>query len=263
LLINISTFFVVLHKVTKMFATMKKNIPNTVTSLNLLSGCVALVFVFQDKFEIAAWCIFFAALFDFCDGLAARALKAYSELGVQLDSLADMVSFGVVPAAMLHRVLVNMNPDWLSASVWELLMCIFPFIITIFSALRLAKFNIDKRQHNSFLGLPTPSSAILIISSIVAASKYQVFSYVFSSNILIILFCVIVSVLLVCELPMFALKIKFGESQIIKKNIVQIIFLLAAVVFIILFGYAGISLTIILYILYSIIKQLSSKNIQT
>ena len=239
-----------------MFTTIKKIIPNTITSLNLLSGCLALIFVFQDEFEIAAWFIFFAVLFDFCDGLAARALKAYSELGVQLDSLADMVSFGVVPAAMLHRLMIKANPEFSSIPVWGILLYGFPFIITVFSALRLAKFNIDTRQHDSFLGLTTTANAIFIVSSVIAASKYQIFSYVFSSDILIILLCIMVSALLVCEIPMFSFKIKFGEGKIIQKNIVQIIFLLAAIALIVVFGCAGISFSIILYILYSIIKAI-------
>jgi len=243
-----------------MFTTIKKIIPNTITSFNLLSGCMALVFVFQDKFEIAAWLILFAVFFDFCDGLAARALKAYSALGVQLDSLADMVSFGLVPAAMLHRLLIKINPDLLSNSIWGILLYGFPFIITVFSALRLAKFNIDNRQHDSFLGLTTTANAILIVSSVIAAEKYQIFNYIFSSDILIMLICIIVSALLVCEIPMFSLKIKFGESKIIKKNIVQIIFLLAAIALVIVFGCAGVSLSTILYILYSIIKAITSKN---
>lgn len=243
-----------------MFTTIKKIIPNTITAFNLLSGCLALVFVFKDEFEIAAWFIFFAVLFDFCDGLAARALKAYSALGMQLDSLADMVSFGVVPAAMLHRLLIKANSDLLSVPVLGILLSGFPFIITVFSALRLAKFNIDERQHDSFLGLTTTANAILIVSSVVAANKYQIFSYVFSNDILIMLLCIVVSVLLVCEIPMFSLKIKFGESQIIKKNTVQIIFLFAALTLIIIFGCAGISLSIILYILYSIIKSIKHQN---
>lgn len=237
-----------------MFTTIKKIIPNTITSLNLLSGCLALVFVFKDEFEIAAWLIFFAVLFDFFDGLTARILKAYSELGMQLDSLADMVSFGVVPAAMLHRLLIRANPDLLSVPIAGILLYGFPFIITVFSALRLAKFNIDDRQHELFLGLTTTANAILIVSAVMAASKYTVFNYVLSSDILIMLLSAVVSALLVSEIPMFSFKIQFGESRIIKKNIVQIIFLLAGIILVAVLGFAGISLLIVSYILYSIIK---------
>ena len=239
-----------------MFTTIKKIIPNTITALNLLSGCLALVFAFRDEFEIAAWFVFFAVLFDFCDGLAARTLNAYSKLGVQLDSLADMVSFGVVPAAMLHRLLIKANSDLLSIPIFGIALYGFPFIITVFSALRLAKFNIDERQHDSFLGLTTTANAILIVSAVIAAGRYQIFSYIFSSDIMIMLISVVVSALLICEIPMFSFKVKFGEGEIVKKNIVQIIFLFVAIGLIIIFGAAGVSLSIISYILYSIIKAI-------
>jgi CDP-diacylglycerol--serine O-phosphatidyltransferase len=239
-----------------MWTITKKIIPNTLTALNLLSGCLALVFVFRHEFEIVAYFLFFSVFFDFCDGLSARVLKAYSALGVQLDSLADMVSFGVVPAAMLHQLMVELEPDMLSIPVFGIPFFGFPFIIAVFSALRLAKFNIDERQHNSFLGLPTPANAIFIISTVIAANRYEFIHNILYSDISIILICIAMSILMICEIPMFALKINFGESNIIKKNIIKIIFLIISLILIILFGFAGLSLSVILYILLSIIKWL-------
>ncbi|MDR2292669.1 MAG: CDP-alcohol phosphatidyltransferase family protein [Prevotellaceae bacterium] len=239
-----------------MWTITKKIIPNILTSLNLLSGCLALVFVFRHDFEIVAYFMFFSVFFDFCDGLSARALKAYSALGVQLDSLADMVSFGVVPAAMLHQILIKLDPNILSIPILGIPLYGFPFIIAIFSALRLAKFNIDDRQHNSFLGLPTPANAIFIVSTVLAADKYTFIHDILYFDVSIILICIAMSILLVCEIPMFALKINFEENNIIRKNIIKIIFLAVSLIFIILFGFAGISLSVILYILLSVIKLL-------
>ncbi|MDR2064657.1 MAG: CDP-alcohol phosphatidyltransferase family protein [Prevotellaceae bacterium] len=234
----------------------KKIIPNILTSLNLLSGCLALVFVFKDDFETVAYFLFFSVFFDFCDGLSARVLKAYSALGVQLDSLADMVSFGVVPAAMLHRLFTKLDPDMLSIPIFGIPFYGFPFIIAVFSALRLAKFNIDERQHNSFLGLPTPANAIFIVSAVLAANEYKFIHDILYFDISIILICIVMSILLVCEIPMFALKINFDEGNIIKKNIIKIIFLATAIILIIIFGFAGLGLSVILYVLLSIIKLL-------
>jgi CDP-diacylglycerol--serine O-phosphatidyltransferase len=243
-----------------MWIKIKKIIPNTLTSFNLLSGCLALVFVFQDEFEIAAYCLFLAVFFDFCDGLSARILGAYSALGVQLDSLADMVSFGVVPAAMLHRFFIKSNPDFLAVPIIGIVLYGFPFIIAIFSALRLAKFNIDARQHDSFLGLPTPANAIFIVSAILAANSCKFIGDILSCDICIILLSIVMSALLVCEIPMFSLKIKFGESQIIKKNLIQIIFLIISIILILIFGVGGISLSIVIYILYSTINVIIKIN---
>jgi CDP-diacylglycerol--serine O-phosphatidyltransferase len=241
-----------------MFTTMKKIIPNAITSLNLLSGCMALVFVFKDDFMTAAYFLLFAVLFDFCDGLFARILHAYSKLGLELDSLADLISFGVVPAAMLHRVLAISNDDLLKIPLLGILIYGFPFFIAVFSALRLAKFNIDERQHDSFLGLPTPANAIFIVATVIAASKYQFIHNILYNDISIVILTIVMSALMICELPMFSLKVKFNETgkQILDKNITQIMFLIISLIFIILLGFAGISLSIILYILISTVKTI-------
>ncbi|HQS50964.1 MAG TPA: CDP-diacylglycerol--serine O-phosphatidyltransferase, partial [Daejeonella sp.] len=139
---------------------MKKHIPNSVTCLNLFSGCLGIVFAFQGNLIWASYAIVIAAVFDFFDGMLARLLKAYSDIGKELDSLADMVSFGVLPSVIIYQLFalspqIDFGADWLSFSA---------FIIAVFSALRLAKFNIDTRQSENFIGLPTPANALLIAS---------------------------------------------------------------------------------------------------
>jgi CDP-diacylglycerol--serine O-phosphatidyltransferase len=187
-------------------------IPNTITALNLLAGCIAVVFALRGWTDFAVYTIFAAAVFDFCDGLSARLLKAYSDLGKQLDSLADMVSFGIAPAALLHNKLNVLLSDKItggfdSGLAWELL-AFFPFIIAVFSALRLAKFNIDTRQSNSFIGLPTPANALLI-GVLVSLSVHSHWLVVWMEQwYAIIILSVLLSALLVCKLPMFALKFK-------------------------------------------------------
>ncbi len=194
-------------------------IPNTITSLNLLFGCIAIVFALRGWTDFAVYCIFAAAVCDFCDGLSARLVKAYSELGKQLDSLADVVSFGVAPAALLHKNLESLLSDKITGSfdgglLWELLT-FFPFVVAIFSALRLAKFNIDTRQSNSFIGLPVPANALLL-ASLVSLSWITCWP-----GMLIV--CIVSSTLLVCNLPMFALKLKNLRWS---DNKIQYIFLL-------------------------------------
>jgi CDP-diacylglycerol--serine O-phosphatidyltransferase len=187
-------------------------IPNTITALNLFAGCIAIVFALRGWTDFAVYCIFAAAVFDFCDGLSARLLGAYSSLGKQLDSLADMVSFGIAPAALLHNKLNVLLSDKITGGFdsglgWEL-WTFFPFIIALFSALRLAKFNIDTRQSNSFIGFPTPANALLV-GVLVSLSVHGHWLAAWMEQwYSIILLSVALSALLVCNLPMFALKFK-------------------------------------------------------
>ena len=151
------------------------HIPNSITLLNLLFGCVAVVLALRGWTVFAGYCIFTAAVCDFLDGLSARVLGAYSEMGKQLDSLADMVSFGVAPGVMLYqemsRILsprITMGFDTVG---WEVLM-FAPFVLTLFAALRLAKFNIDVRQREGFLGLPAPACALLVAAFLIYARNH-------------------------------------------------------------------------------------------
>jgi CDP-diacylglycerol--serine O-phosphatidyltransferase len=188
--------------------------------------------------------IVLAAIFDFFDGFAARLLKAYSPIGAELDSLADLVSFGVAPGFIVFSFLSAFP----SVGVVEY----SAFLIPIFSALRLAKFNIDTRQTSSFLGLPVPANALFWSSLILALSPYTEGKELFFSGMivaLIFVFCL----LMVSELPMFSLKFKHYRW---KGNEFPYILILSAIVFIILFRLFGVCLTILLYILLSIISYL-------
>jgi CDP-diacylglycerol--serine O-phosphatidyltransferase len=187
-------------------------IPNTITSLNLLFGCIAIVFALRGWTDFAVYCIALAAVLDFCDGLTARLLKAYSELGKQLDSLADAVSFGVAPAALLYNKLQFLLADKITGGLdaslgWEFL-AFTPFIVAIFSALRLAKFNIDTRQSYGFIGLPTPANALLICALTSLSVNGHWLAPWMEHWYAVIILCVALSALLVCNLPMFAMKFK-------------------------------------------------------
>ena len=182
-----------------------KHIPNTITSMNLLCGVLGVIFTFQGALDLAFYLMILSAVFDFLDGFAARMLKAYSPMGKELDSLADLISFGLLPALMIHRRLVEggMTGFWIY----------IPVIICIFSALRLAKFNVDDRQSENFLGLPTPACAMWC-GSLVYAADHGVMSManMLHGTYLIPIASVILALLLVSEIPMFSLKFKKGSA---------------------------------------------------
>ena len=182
-----------------------KHIPNTITSMNLLCGSMGVIFTFQGALDIAFYLMLAAAVCDFCDGLAARLLKAYSDMGKELDSLADLVSFGLLPSLMLHRRLIEGG----MTGFWSYL----PLIICVFSALRLAKFNVDDRQDENFLGLPTPACALWCGSLIYAADNgVMSMAGLLQDKYIILIGSVVLSLLLVSEIPMFSFKIKKGSA---------------------------------------------------
>lgn len=237
--------------------SIKKHIPNTITCMNLASGCVAIVMAFQGNFVWAALYILLAAVFDFFDGMVARLLNVKSDIGKELDSLSDVVSFGVAPATIMYNLLVNLMPDSYVPFV--------AYLLAVFSGLRLAKFNVDERQTSSFIGLPTPANA-LFMSSLASLSDPLtplpgwfdldlVHSIVTSPAVLITLI-VIFSYLLVCELPMFSLKFKNLMWQNNKKQFVLIIVsaILAAI-----FQMAAIPMIIIFFIGMSVYAAISKK----
>ena len=175
-----------------------RHIPNTITSLNLLSGCFATVYALNGNFKCAFLFIIAGAVFDFCDGLAARTLKAYSPMGKELDSLADMVTFGVAPAMILYRFQAESG-----------FLIYLPLLIAVFSGLRLAKFNIDERQSENFIGLATPSCALICGSLIYAAETYPILAGYLTANAYIVpMTALVLCYLLVCEIPMFSFKFK-------------------------------------------------------
>ena len=178
-----------------------RHIPNTITSMNLFCGVLGVVFTFQGALDIAFYLMLAAAVCDFLDGFAARLLKAYSDMGKELDSLADLISFGVLPAMMFHRRLVEGG----MTGVWTYL----PLIICVFSALRLAKFNIDTRQSENFIGLATPSCALICGSLIYASEMYPwLHAILVAKSYIVPMISLVLCYLLICEIPMFSFKFK-------------------------------------------------------
>ena len=185
-----------------------KNIPNTITSLNLLSGIAGILCAFSGRLDVSFLLMLAAAVFDFFDGFAARALGAYSPMGKELDSLADSVSFGLLPSLMLHRLMIVLSGE---TSVW----CYIPLSIALFSVLRLAKFNIDERQSENFIGLATPASA-MICGSLTYYLPHQTDSYMVAwaqGHVFIPVLSIVLSALMVSEIPMFSMKFKKGISK--------------------------------------------------
>jgi CDP-diacylglycerol--serine O-phosphatidyltransferase len=242
-----------------------KYIPNTLTCANLAFGVYAIILSFSGNYPYAMIAIFTAALFDFTDGFAARLLKSFSPIGKELDSLADMVSFGVAPGMMLFCFLKDMatSLQWANASLPNILM-LCSFAIPVFSALRLAKFNIDTRQKASFIGLPVPANAILWASLLTALvpslntgeicliERINVFCFHVSPVILMFILsalAIITSFLLISEIPMFSLKI---TSFSWKNNRHVLTLFFTAIILIALFGILGVFATIVFYILYNV-----------
>ncbi len=239
---------------------IKQHIPNTLTSLNLLSGCFAVFFAFHKQFDFVAYAVFLAAIFDFFDGFSARLLKVSSPIGKELDSLADMVTFGVAPAMLVFNVLLYKSGDLLQSFP---LLVFTPFIIAVFSGLRLAKFNIDTRQSDSFIGMPTPANALFWVSLPLVYVYHPANNFVetvlhFLLQPEVILFnCLLFSYLLVAELPLFALKFKsFGWQG----NEVKFIFLITCGILLAWWQLLAIPFIIILYLLISIIIHLFNKK---
>ena len=178
-----------------------KHIPNTITSMNLLCGIMGVIFAFKGELSTAFILMLAAAVCDFLDGFAARLLHAYSDMGKELDSLADLISFGLLPSIMLHRRMIEGGVTGFTAYI--------PLIICIFSALRLAKFNVDTRQTENFIGLPTPACAMWC-GSLIYAADHGVTSManMLHDTMIIPISSVILAFLLVSEIPMFSMKFK-------------------------------------------------------
>jgi len=179
-----------------------RHIPNTITSMNLLFGTMGVIATFNGRFDLAFYMMLAAAVCDFCDGLSARLLGAYSDMGKELDSLADLVSFGLLPSLMMHRLMI--------VNIGEGVLAYIPLIIVIFSALRLAKFNIDDRQSDNFIGLATPACAMICgsFAYYICNDPTSVLFRWATSDFFIPAASVVLSLLLVSEIPMFSMKFK-------------------------------------------------------
>lgn len=222
---------------------MKKHIPNTITCLNLISGCIATYWAFQGNYDFALIFIVAGAVFDFFDGMAARLLGVSSPIGKELDSLADVVTFGVAPSAMVFSFLSSFH-------IHLPFVPFLAFVIAAFSALRLAKFNLDERQTMGFIGLPTPANALFWGSLIVDCGDWL---HTLPHSAGIILLMVFVSCwLLISEIPMFALKFKQWGWR---GNEIRYLFLLSCIPLLAFFGIAGIAIIVAWYVLLSILTK--------
>ncbi|MDR0333833.1 MAG: CDP-alcohol phosphatidyltransferase family protein [Dysgonamonadaceae bacterium] len=238
---------------------MKKHIPNIITLLNLFSGCIAITMAFQGNFGAVVFWVALAAVFDFLDGMAARVLRAHSTLGKELDSLADVVSFGVAPGMAMFLllrdfcyVIVYSYSFGGAATIIAVISLFIPylaFLIPVFSAYRLAKFNVDERQTDSFIGLPTPANGLFWVSYCLGILPFISNYFVFGITILLIF---ALSILMISEIPMFSLKIK---KLTFRGNERQIILTILIIAFIALWGIIGIAAGILAYILLSIITR--------
>lgn len=220
---------------------MKKHIPNTITCCNLISGCIATYYAFQAAFELALLFIVIGAVFDFFDGMVARMLHVSSPIGKELDSLADDITFGFAPSAIVFEYL---RPET------ELLPFIV-FIMAAFSALRLAMFNLDERQALGFIGLPTPANALFWGALITGAGEWMKSAPFIGPNLsLVILGGVFISCwLLIAEIPMFALKFKHWGW---KGNEIKYLFILSCIPLLLLLGITGFAAIIAWYIILSV-----------
>ena len=227
---------------------IRNNIPNAITSLNLLFGCLACIAAFHcfdpmcgsglKGYECAFIFIALAAVADFCDGLVARALHAVSNIGAELDSLADLVSFGLAPAMVLYNMMLGQG-----AGHWALLALLLP----VFGALRLARYNVDSTQGTVFTGLPIPANAIFWIGFSAWYAMHPVPLW------LVIVLIVALSLLMVCTLRMFSLKMHNLSS--LRENWAQYLLVIATVALIVFMRLPGLAIAIALYVLLSIIKR--------
>lgn len=226
---------------------VKKHLPNAITCANLFSGCIGIVFAFQGNLVVAAYAIFLSSIFDFFDGLASRVLNSYSFIGKDLDSLADMVSFGVLPSVIMYELFLQ-APQIDSISH---LLNFVAFLLPVFSALRLAKFNNDTRQSDSFIGLPTPANAILIASLPLIVQQYDALAHYILNPYFLTVLVLIMCTLLVSEIPLMSLKFKNRDFN---KNIFRYLLLLFSAILILFFKFVAVPVVIFIYITLSLIQ---------
>ena len=243
-----------------------KHVPNFITSLNLVCGIISIIMMIEGKIIPAFYLILLAAVFDFLDGLSARVLDAYSDVGKQLDSLADMVSFGIAPALLMfyyikYSFLLHQSGFTIETATWyEIIVLYSAILIAVASGFRLAKFNIDPNQSFTFSGLPTPANAILI-----ASVGLVIFSPDFPESLrqfilnpyLLFTSTLILSFLLVCKIPMFSLKFKDYKPG---NNITRYVFLLISFALLIIFKVIAIPVIIIVYIFISVAMWIIGKG---
>lgn len=241
---------------------MKSIIPNSLTTLNLFCGCLAVLAFLGDENILGIILVFIASVADFLDGFVARLLGVQSELGKQLDSLADMISFGFVPGIILFKALIGypLENDYMEALSRQQYIPLLGFLITIFSGIRLAKFNIDTRQSNSFIGLPTPANTLFFITIpliwINETPSNWIYKLTLDKNLLVGL-TIFFSYLLIAEIPLLALKFKGFRVKI---NFYRYLLLVLSLLLILTLKYRAIPFILTLYILLSLLNNISERK---
>ncbi len=242
--------------------TMKRHIPNFITLLNLFCGCIAVVFAVMNKLDLTAFFVFLGIFFDFLDGFAARLLKVKSDVGVQLDSLADMVTSGVVPGIVMFQLLNMAQKDGWNLDLFGMhtevgILPLFGFLITLASAYRLAIFNIDENQVSSFVGLPTPANTLLILSLplILLYQNNDILNDIILNQWFLLGLTMVSVFLLNSKVHLFALK--FNGTGF-KENGVKYLFLIGSLVLLVTLRFLAIPVIIILYILTSLFVEKST-----
>lgn len=230
---------------------IKNNLANAITLGNLFSGCVGAVHLILGDYQTTAICIILSLVLDFFDGFVARALKANSNLGTQLDSLADMVSFGFIPGLAMFKMLEPFGNELFGLQLpFEIKY--LGFLITLFSCLRLAIFNLDEEQKYYFKGLNTPSNTILIFGLFYAFKETQSFGFLLENVLFLLIFTVISSWILISPIKMIAMKFK---SMKLQDNYPKLALLIGSILILAIFKIVGIPMVILYYIFISIIFQ--------
>lgn len=230
---------------------IKNNLANALTLANLFAGCIGVIHLISGDYQTTAICLILSSVFDFFDGFVARALKSNSNLGLQLDSLADMVSFGVIPGLTMYKALEPFGAELLGMHVpFEIRY--LGLIVTVFSCLRLAIFNLDEEQRYYFKGLNTPTNTVLLFGLYYAFKETGTFSFLFDNEWLLVLLTLLTSWLLISPIKMMAMKFK---SRQLKDNYPKIVLLAGGIAILALFQVVGIPMLVLYYILVSIIFQ--------
>ena len=235
-----------------------RNIPNYITIANLFCGVLSIISTFSNQLSLAAFFIFLGIFLDFFDGFFARLLKVENEFGLQLDSLADLVTSGLAPSFILFKLLNANNTTQLfgefSFETPFSSISLIAFLIPIFAALRLANFNIDKNQKNSFIGLPTPMTAIFIAS--IPLIKSEFFNSIYSNTSTLCIISVVLSILMISKLNLFSIKVNFQENLSSQLNMMRLFMLISSLILLFFFNLAAIPFIVVLYIILSIINNL-------
>ena len=235
-----------------------RNIPNYITISNLCCGIVSIILTFNNLLDFAALFIFIGVFLDFFDGFFARFLKVENEFGIQLDSMADLITSGLAPSFILFKLInINERNQTIGEFTWELpffSISLIAFLIVIFAAVRLANFNIDKNQKDSFIGLPTPMTAIFIASLPLIESN--VFSSIYNNTYSLCIISIALSILMISKINLFSIKLNFKENISSQLNIIRLCMLISSLILLFFFNLAAIPFIVVLYIILSIINNI-------